>query len=110
MEDFRDAAVVEAGLSRDVSRRETGLAGSLEALAARGARFLPLLLRALERGLEASHLGAGLLLVGGVRDCGSLRAVAATVRSSRHEAAAAGREMRPECDHAAPERLGIAWK
>lgn len=81
VEDFRDAAVVKAGLSSDVSRRESGLAGSLEALAALGAGFVSLLLGALKGGLEAAHLGAGLLLVGGVRDCGSLRAVAAAARS-----------------------------
>lgn len=81
VKNFRDAAVVKAGLDRDVARRETSLLGSLEALAARGARFVPLLLGALKRSLETPHLGSGLLLVGGVRDCGSLRAVAAIARS-----------------------------
>jgi hypothetical protein len=62
--------VVQSGLGCDVARRETGLAGSLEALAARGTGFVSLLLGALKRGLEAPRLGSGLLLVGGVRDCG----------------------------------------
>ena len=76
VEDFCDAAVVQAGLGGDLSRRKTCLPCSLEAFAARGASFVSLTLSAIERGLETPHLGSGLLL-GGIHDCRSLRAVAA---------------------------------
>ena len=108
VEDFRDATVVQAGLGGDVARRETSLAGSLEALAASGARFVALLLGALERGLEPAHLGAGLLLVGGVRDCGQPTSCRRYRAVEPLRGAVVRREMRPRWDHSRPERPGIA--
>lgn len=72
VKDFRNAAVVQAGLGGDISRRETGLLGSLEALAARGAGLIPLALGSLERGLKTMQLGSCFLLLGCIHDCGSL--------------------------------------
>lgn len=71
VEDFRDAAVVQAGLGGDVAGRETGLSGSLEALAARGAGLVSLALRLLKGRLETPQVGSGLLL-SSAHDCPSL--------------------------------------
>jgi hypothetical protein len=51
VEDFGDAAVVQAGLGSDLSGRETRLSCTLEAFAARGAGFVSLTLSPIERGL-----------------------------------------------------------
>jgi hypothetical protein len=107
VEDFRDAAVVQAGLGCDVARREPRLSGSLEALAALGAGFVPLLLSALERSLQTPHLGSGFLLVGGVRDCGQPTSCRRYRADEASQAATSRREMRPRCDHDALERPGI---
>jgi len=89
VEDFCDAAVVQAGLGGDLSRRETRLPCALEAFAARGAGLVSLTLSPVERGLETPHLSSGLLL-GGIHDYRSLRAVAAPTRRNvaRQRAAA----------------------
>jgi len=81
VKDFRDAAVVQAGLGGDIARRETSLPGSLEALPARGAGLVSLALGSLERGLETPQLSSGFLLLGGIHDCGSLRTAPASSRS-----------------------------
>ena len=62
VEDFRYATVVQAGLGGDVAGREAGVPGTLEALAARGAGFVPLALRLLKGGLETAQLSSGFLL------------------------------------------------
>jgi hypothetical protein len=84
VEDFRDAAVVQAGLGGDVASRETSFPRSLEALAAFGAGLVSLALRFLKRGLETPQVGSGLLL-GSAHDCRSLRAGAAPSSFRRHK-------------------------
>ena len=106
VEDFRDATVVQAGLGGDVAGREASLPGSLEALAALTAGLVPLALRLLKRGLETAQVGSGLLL-GGAHDCRSLRA-GSVPSPAESRKGRANRRMRPESDHDAPERLGIA--
>jgi hypothetical protein len=71
VEDFGHAAVMQAGFGGDVAGRETGLSGSLEALAARGASLVSLALRFLKGRLETPQVGSGLLL-SSAHDCPSL--------------------------------------
>jgi hypothetical protein len=86
LKDFRDTAVVQAGLGGYLSRRETCLPRSLEAFAARGAGLVSLTLGTIERGLETPHLSSGLLL-GGIHDGRSLRAFAAPTQPKLREVA-----------------------
>jgi hypothetical protein len=84
VEDFRYATVVQASLGGYLSRRETCPPRSLEAFAARGAGLVSLTLSPIKHSLKTPHLSSGLLL-GGIHDCRSLRAVAApyTAETSR---------------------------
>lgn len=93
VEDFRYAAVVQASLGGYLSRRKTCLPRSLEAFAARGAGLVSLTLSPIERSLETPHLSSGLLL-SGIHDCRSLRAVAAPTRPKRRKAT----NCRRRCD------------
>jgi hypothetical protein len=85
VEDFRNAAVVQAGLGGYLARRKARLPCALEAFSAGGAGLVSLTLSPIERSLETPHLGSGLLL-GGIHDGRSLRAVAAPTRPKLREA------------------------
>lgn len=67
MEDFRNAAVVQAGLGGYLARRKACLPCALEAFSAGGAGLVSLTLSLIELSLETPHLGSGLLL-GGIHD------------------------------------------